>query len=101
MGHKSIAAENEIGSRAFFLNAPELKLVSQSEEHGVVDTSAYSNSESGTSSNDLSFDPGTVLYVLPYHICPTVNLHDQIVTIENHRISGKWKVIARNREVIN
>lgn len=91
MGHKSIAAENEIGSRAYFLNATDLKLVGQSEEHGVVETT-------GTAEG---FEPGMVLYVLPYHICPTVNLHDHLVAIENHHITGKWKVVARDREIIN
>ncbi|MFZ9660477.1 MAG: D-TA family PLP-dependent enzyme [Chitinophagaceae bacterium] len=91
MGHKSIAAENEIGSRAYFLNAPELKLIGQSEEHGIVDTTGVTG----------DFEPGTVLYVLPYHICPTVNLHDQIVVVEDHHINGKWKVVARDREVTN
>ena len=36
-GHKSVAAENEISKRIFFLNASDLSPVSQSEEHlGVV-----------------------------------------------------------------
>jgi len=38
LGHKSVAAENEITRRVYFLNAPELKPISQSEEHLVVET---------------------------------------------------------------
>lgn len=91
MGHKSIAAENEMGSRAYFLNVSDLKLVGQSEEHGVVEITG----------KDAGLEPGTVLYVLPFHICPTVNLHDHIITIENHHITGKWRVVARDREIIN
>src|SRR5258706_7055669 len=33
LGHKSVAAENEIEKRVYFLNAPGLKPISQSEEH--------------------------------------------------------------------
>ena len=34
-GHKSIAAENTLDKRVYFLNAPELKFIGQSEEHLV------------------------------------------------------------------
>src|SRR5450631_3029997 len=37
LGHKSIAAEGELNKRVYFLNAPDLVPVSQSEEHLVVD----------------------------------------------------------------
>jgi len=36
LGHKSVAAENELSKRVFFLNAPDLRPVSQSEEHLVL-----------------------------------------------------------------
>src|SRR5258705_2434232 len=38
LGHKSVAAENEIGRRVHFLNASGLQAISQSEEHLVVET---------------------------------------------------------------
>jgi hypothetical protein len=37
LGHKSVAAENEITKRVYFPAAPELKAISQSEEHLVID----------------------------------------------------------------
>ena len=40
LGHKSIAPENELIRRVFFLNGPELIPVSQSEEHLVVEAGA-------------------------------------------------------------
>jgi D-threonine aldolase len=86
LGHKSIAAENEISKRAFFLNAPDLKLLSQSEEHGVAEAGEMNH-----------FKPGDVLYVLPYHVCPTVALYDHLVTVENHRAGTQWIVEARKR----
>lgn len=91
MGHKSIAAENDISNRAIFLNEEGLTLVGQSEEHGVISISP----------NASGFDPGKVLYVLPYHICPTVNLYDEMVVIENRKVTGSWKVVARDRKISN
>jgi D-serine deaminase-like pyridoxal phosphate-dependent protein len=88
LGHKSVAAENEIIKRVFFLNAPELKAISQSEEHLVV--------EAG---EEHSYKTGDVLYGLPFHICPTVALYDSVYTIENEIVTGEWKNIARDRKL--
>ncbi len=88
LGHKSVAAENEIGKRVFFLNAPELKAISQSEEHLVV--------EAGEGHH---YNTGDILYGLPYHICPTVALYDSVYTIENGLVTGEWKNIARDRKL--
>jgi D-serine deaminase-like pyridoxal phosphate-dependent protein len=86
LGHKSIAAENEIHKRAWFINAPELRLLAQSEEHGIADTGPGHN-----------YKPGDVLYVMPYHICPTVALYDHMVVIENHKAGESWIIEARKR----
>lgn len=86
LGHKSIAAENEINKRAWFINAPELRLMSQSEEHGIVDAGPENH-----------FKPGDVFYVMPYHVCPTVALFDHMVVIKNHCAGERWMVEARKR----
>ncbi|HLG38399.1 MAG TPA: D-TA family PLP-dependent enzyme [Chitinophagaceae bacterium] len=88
LGHKSVAAENEIGKRVYFLNAPGLKPISQSEEHLVVETGETNN-----------YKTGDVLYGLPYHICPTVALYERVFTIENGKVTGEWKNIARDRKI--
>lgn len=88
LGHKSIAAENEIGRRVYFLNAPELKAVSQSEEHLVV--------EAG---EGHPYRVGDILYGMPIHICPTVALYERALTIENRKLIGEWKAIARDRKI--
>ena len=88
LGHKSVAAENEIGKRVFFLNAPELKAISQSEEHLVIEAS-----------EEHHYKTGDVLYGLPYHICPTVALYDSVYTIENGLVTGEWNNIARSRKL--
>jgi D-serine deaminase-like pyridoxal phosphate-dependent protein len=89
LGHKSVAAENPLDKRIYFLNAPELKMVSQSEEHLVVDTG-----------NGHNYKVGDVLYGSPYHICPSVALYERAITIENNTITGEWMNIARDRKII-
>lgn len=88
LGHKSIAAENEPGKRVHFLNAPGLKFVSQSEEHLVMEAEG-----------DHHYKIGDVFYGLPYHICPTVALYERAITVENKKISGEWRIIARDRKI--
>jgi D-serine deaminase-like pyridoxal phosphate-dependent protein len=88
LGHKSIAAENEVGKRVFFPQAPELKAVSHSEEHLVL----YAGS-------GHSFKPGDVLYGIPIHICPTVALYERAYTVVNGRLVGEWRIVARDRKI--
>lgn len=88
LGHKSVAAENEITRRIFFLNAERLKPVGQSEEHLVLETS-----------DDHSFRVGDIFYGLPYHVCPTVALYERVYTIENGSVTGEWKNVARDRKI--
>lgn len=88
LGHKSIASESELNKRVYFLNAPELKFISHSEEHLVAETNA-----------GHSYKPGDVLYGIPQHICPTVALYETAFTIENNKVSGEWKTIARDRKI--
>ena len=88
LGHKSVAAENEITRRIHFLNADGLKPVGQSEEHLVLETSGPE-----------IYKTGDVLYGIPYHVCPTVALYERMVTIEEGRVSGEWKNTARDRKL--
>jgi D-serine deaminase-like pyridoxal phosphate-dependent protein len=88
LGHKSIAAENEISRRVYFLNATELKFVSQSEEHLVA--------EAGI---NHPYKVGDVLYGLPVHVCPTIALYERAITIENGNNVAEWKTIARDRKI--
>ena len=40
---------------------------------------------------------GQILYVLPWHICPTTALYESAVVVNHKRIEGMWSVCARNR----
>jgi D-serine deaminase-like pyridoxal phosphate-dependent protein len=86
LGHKSIAPENELTRRVYFINGPDLKPVGQSEEHLVVETNE-------------PHQVGDIFYGIPYHVCPTVALYDRAITIESGKITGAWKNIARDRSL--
>ena len=88
LGHKSVSAENELTKRVYFINAPELITLSQSEEHLVL--------EAG---EGHQFTIGDVLYGIPYHVCPSVALYERAITIENNQIIGYWANIARDRMI--
>lgn len=86
LGHKSIAPENELGNRVYFLNGPHLRPVGQSEEHLVV--------EAGP---DHGYTVGDIFYGVPIHICPTVALYERAFTIQNGKITGQFRNTARDR----
>lgn len=88
LGHKSVAAENDIARRIVFLEATDLEVVSQSEEHLVADAPAGHGHK-----------PGDVLFGIPYHVCPTVALYERLPVIMDGKRSGDWKVIARDRSI--
>jgi D-serine deaminase-like pyridoxal phosphate-dependent protein len=84
VGHKSVAPENGIDNRLQFIDHPDWKLLSQSEEHGIV--------EVGDSS---SIQIGDIIRMYPYHICPTVALHQYLQIGDG----SAWKVVARDRKI--
>lgn len=88
VGHKSISAENELGKRVYFLNAPELVPIGQSEEHLVVDAGEGHH-----------YKIGDVLYGIPHHVCPTVALYERAYTVENKLLTGEWLNTARDRRI--
>jgi D-serine deaminase-like pyridoxal phosphate-dependent protein len=88
LGHKSIASENPLANRVLFLNAEDLQPIGHSEEHMVL-----------KSDKENSYKVGDVLYGVPYHICPTVALHDETAIIENNTAVGKWDTVSRKRKI--
>lgn len=87
LGYKAVASEKPLEQRAYFLNASDLKPVSQSEEHLVLE---FANEDHG-------WQVGDVCYALPIHICPTVALYDKLNVIQSNRSVTQWIVVARKR----
>ncbi len=89
LGHKSVAAENELSKRVHFLNTPNLPFVGQSEEHLVLDVP-----------QGHSYQIGDIFYGLPIHICPTVALYEKAFTAQQQQITPtEWKIVARDRKI--
>lgn len=86
LGHKAIASENPIQNRVVFLNAPDLQPAGHSEEHMVL------QAEKGN-----GYKVGDVLYGVPYHVCPTIALHDRTAIVENNKVVEYWNTVSRNR----
>ncbi|MBG6233842.1 D-serine deaminase-like pyridoxal phosphate-dependent protein [Pedobacter sp. CAN_A7] len=87
LGHKAVSAENELLRRVTFLNAPNLIPISQSEEHLVLDAGIHHG-----------YQVGDVLYGLPHHVCPTVALYDEIISVSPERTPEVWKISSRKRK---
>ncbi|MCW5551644.1 MAG: D-TA family PLP-dependent enzyme [Verrucomicrobiae bacterium] len=87
LGHKAIASENP-HPRVLFLNLPDAKALSHSEEHLVVETERAGEIELGE-----------CFYGVPWHVCPTVALHPEAVVVREGRAEERWEVVARKRKL--
>lgn len=87
LGHKAIAAENP-HPRVYLLDLPDAVAVGQSEEHLVIETPRAAE-----------FAVGTPLYGIPWHICPTVALYAEAVTVTDGYADGRWQIAARARKL--
>jgi D-serine deaminase-like pyridoxal phosphate-dependent protein len=88
LGHKAIASENPLLNRVYLLNAPDLVPTGHSEEHMVFKTTSPEK-----------YKVGDVFYGVPYHVCPTIALHDEAIVILNHKMTERWKNVSRKRKI--
>ena len=72
----------------YFLNAPDVKFISHSEEHLVVEAQL-----------GHTYKAGDILFGLPVHICPTCALYERAQIVQNNIVTGEWKMIARDRKI--
>ncbi len=85
LGYKAIAAESPSPCVKFF-GLSGATIAMQNEEHLVLETP-----------HAEEYKPGDVLYGIPWHICPTVAMHDRVAVIRSNRWTATWKVEARDR----
>lgn len=89
LGHKAVAAESPIDRRVRFLNAPDAQYLDQKEEHLVIELP-----------DGHGFEVGDLLYGIPWHVCPTVALHQEANVInEQHELVERWPIAARGRRL--
>jgi D-serine deaminase-like pyridoxal phosphate-dependent protein len=58
-----------------------------SEEHGVVTLP----------DDEIGFDVGDRVEIIPNHICPAVNLTDELVMVRDGHVVDRWPVAARGK----
>lgn len=87
LGHKAVASEMPY-PRVIFPELPDAVPVIHSEEHLVVETARAAE-----------LPVGSVLYGIPWHICPTVALHASLHLVEGARVTAEWPVTARQRHL--
>lgn len=91
LGHKSVAAERPLKTRALLPDFPDAVFVGQSEEHLVVETAAAAN-----------VPVGAAFQALPFHVCPTVSLHDYATILRHGKPTGEtWPVTSRRRRLLS
>ena len=87
LGHKSVASEMP-QPRINFLNIQKYAIINHNEEHMVIRTGEAAK-----------YKTGDLLYGIPWHICPTVDRHDSVYVINDHKLTGQWSVEARKRKI--
>ena len=87
IGHKSVASEMP-QPRIKFLNIEKYVIINHNEEHMVIRTGEASK-----------YKTGDLLYGIPWHICPTVDRHDTVYVINDHKLTRQWTVEARKRKI--
>ncbi|MHB8501440.1 MAG: D-TA family PLP-dependent enzyme [Candidatus Acidiferrales bacterium] len=87
-GHKAVSADAGVPT-CVVVGHPELTPVSPSEEHLPLEV------EGGADGPQV----GEALYLLPRHVCPTVNNFDDALLVRNGTIESVEKVSARGREM--
>jgi D-serine deaminase-like pyridoxal phosphate-dependent protein len=86
LGSKAISQDNE--ERGVIADLTDAESVKQSEEHWVFRI------------NGVKRPPiGTVLYVIPTHICPTNALYPGVHVVKNRKLVNYWEINARNRKI--
>jgi D-serine deaminase-like pyridoxal phosphate-dependent protein len=87
LGHKAVASEMT-HDPIFFMQLEDFKVVTHSEEHMVLQTQEADQ-----------WEIGDCLYGIPWHICPSMALHETVGVVRNGHIADEWNVVARKRKI--
>ena len=90
LGYKGIASDPE-GVRGVLVGMENAESLFQSEEHWTFRMKAGQEGQRPPI--------GTVLYVIPTHICPTVALYPSLLVVQEGQVVDTWEVAARNRRL--
>jgi len=85
LGYKAISSESPVAERVDFLQYTDASIISQSEEHLLVEVKY------------AELQTGDTVYGLPYHIGRTCNLYEGCAVVEGSQIVDNWTHTARKR----
>jgi len=88
-GTKSLTSEraSEFGVFGLIKSRPDLCFINANEEHGIL----------RMTSPRRRLKVGDRLEIIPNHVCPVMNLHDEVIGIRNGRVEVVWAVAARGK----
>jgi len=88
-GTKSFTSDKAqaFGVYGLIKGMPDIQLVRAYEEHGVLKIDP----------SKTKLKVGDKVEVIPNHVCPAVNLFDELVGIKNDNVEEIWKVSARGK----
>jgi D-threonine aldolase len=86
VGTKAVASDPPAGKRLALIDVPDYEPVIHNEEHFTVETSAAER-----------FAPGTEVFAMPTHVCPSVALYRRAHVVEGGRLTGTWEIVGRDR----
>jgi len=86
-GHKSVSADAGVPT-CIVAGHPELAPLGPSEEHLPM----------AVAEGAAAPKVGDILYLIPRHVCPTVNNFDSAILVRNNKVESLEKVSARGRE---
>ena len=88
-GTKSLFSDksSDFGAYGLVKDMPHLKLVRAYEEHGVLEVDPAGG----------KLKVGDKLEIVPNHVCPAVNLFDELVGTQNDKVMVTWSVAARGK----
>lgn len=88
-GSKTLAMDPAKGRKGYgyIVEYPDATVVRLSEEHGVVTLPP------GTEGMRV----GERVEVIPNHVCPTVNLQDEMFLVRDDAVAATWPIVARGK----
>jgi D-serine deaminase-like pyridoxal phosphate-dependent protein len=86
VGYKALGSDPPLERRLRLHEIPDAKPVMHNEEHLVVETSRAAE-----------FEPGDALLAFPWHVCPTVALHQQAYIVAGGKVIDCWPIEGRER----
>lgn len=88
-GSKTLAMDpsRSRSGHGYIVQYPDAAIVRLSEEHGVV--------ELPTSAQGVRV--GERVEIIPNHVCPTVNLQDELFVTRDGEVVDRWEIIARGK----